>query len=141
MIHHVAMHDKMAGEVDEARAKGHAAISGHHHRVMPVPLGDRLAVDRHHLEGVGVDVEDMLVFMLVDDDPFLDGAERNALIGAGGIEAPAADVVGEFLVVGGGREFRLVDGKRDAALVGNLAVGDGNERRLPQRRGNRTAPR
>ena len=107
MIHHVAVQDEAAGEIEKARAEGHAALARHHHRIAPVALGELLAIDRHHLEGVGMDVEDVVVLMLVDDEPFLDRAQGNALIDPVGVEVAAADQVGEFLVVGGGRKFGL----------------------------------
>ena len=76
MVHHVAMENEASGEVEKAGAEGHAALARDHHRIAPVALGQLLAIDRHHLKGVGVDVEDMVVLMLVDDGPFLDRAER-----------------------------------------------------------------
>ena len=59
-------------------------------RVAPVAigLGERLAVDRHHLERVGVDVEDVVVLVVVLDRPLLDRAERDRLVDAVGVEAP-----------------------------------------------------
>ena len=88
-------------------------LARHHHRVAPDRLGQLLAVDRDHLEGIGVDVEDVVVLVLVDDDPFLDRAQGNALIDPVGVELPAADQIGEFLVVGGRRKLRLL--RREAS--------------------------
>jgi hypothetical protein len=69
----------------------------------------------------------MVVGMLVDDGPFLDGPKRNTLIDAIRVETAAADEVSEFLVVGGGWKFRLLDRQRQAARVGDLLVADGSE--------------
>src|ERR1700686_3358415 len=62
-----------------------------------------------NLEGIGMDVKYMVVGMLVDDGPFLDRAERDALIDAIRIENLAADQVRELLVIGGGWKFGLLD--------------------------------
>jgi hypothetical protein len=59
------------GEVEEAGAESDAPALRHDHRLVPSPLRERLAVNGHHLEGIGVD---MVVVMLVDDEPFLDRA-------------------------------------------------------------------
>src|SRR5689334_22920335 len=109
MVHHVAVEHEAAGKVEKAGAEGHAAILRHHYRVAPIARGDGLAIDRHHLEGIGVDVKDMIVVMLVDDDPLFNRAERYALIDASRIEAAAADQIGELLIVGGGGKLRLLD--------------------------------
>src|SRR5229473_7042831 len=42
MVHHMAVEHEAAGKVEEAGAEGHAAILRHHHRVAPIPLGERL---------------------------------------------------------------------------------------------------
>ena len=41
-------------------------------------------------------MNDVVVFMLVDDDPFLDRTERNALVDAIRIESAATDEETEF---------------------------------------------
>src|SRR5258705_380643 len=105
MIHHVAVVDEAPGEIQKARAERHASLPRYHHRIAPIPLGELLAVDRDHLEGIGVDMKDMVVFVLVGDGPFLDCTERYALVNAIRIESAAADKETEFLVVGGGWKF------------------------------------
>jgi hypothetical protein len=59
-------------------------------------IGYLLPIDRDHLEGIGVNMNDVVVFMLVDDDPFLDRTERNALVDAIRIESAATDEETEF---------------------------------------------
>ena len=86
MIHHVAVVDEAPGEIQKARAERHASLPRHHHCIAPIRLGELLAVDRDNLEGIGVDMKYMVVFMLVDDGPFLDRTERNTLIDAFRIE-------------------------------------------------------
>ena len=93
VVHHVAMMDETPGEIQKPGAERHASLAGHHHRIAPVPLSELLAIDRDHLEGIGVDMEDVVVFMLVDDGPFLDRAKGNALIDAIGVEVAAADEI------------------------------------------------
>ena len=82
-------------------------------------------------------MKDMVVFMLVDDGPFLDRTELNALIDTIRVESPAANEEAEFLVVGGGRKFGLVDRQRQAPRVGDLLIADGGERRFTKRGGER----
>ena len=48
----------------------------HDHRVAPHRIAQDLAVHRHHFEVVGVNVEDVVVGVLVDDQPFLGRTER-----------------------------------------------------------------
>ena len=128
MIHHVAVVDEAPGKIQKARAERHASLPRHHHRIAPIPLGERRAIDRDQLEGIGVDMKDVVVFMLVDDGPFLDCTERYALVDAMRIESAAADEETEFLVVGGGWKFGLVDRQRQAPPVGDLLIADGSKR-------------
>ena len=46
MVHHVAMEHEAAGEIEEARAKGHAALARQHHRVEPDRLGHDIPLGR-----------------------------------------------------------------------------------------------
>jgi hypothetical protein len=48
----------------------------------------------------------MVVVMLVDDGPFLDRPERDALVDAIRVETAAADEVSKFLIIAGRRKFR-----------------------------------
>src|SRR5262245_22245042 len=98
------------GKIAESRPECHASVSGHHHCVVPARLGQLLAVDRCHLEGIGVDVKDMIVLVLVDDRPLLDRAERNAMVDTVWVESTAADQKCELLVIGCWRKFRLLGG-------------------------------
>jgi hypothetical protein len=127
MIHHVAVVDEAPGEIQKARAERHASLPRHHHRIAPIPIDQLLPIDRDHLEGIGVDMKDVVVFMLVDDGPFLDRTERNALVDAIRIESAAADEETEFLIVGGGWKFGLIDGQRQAPRVGDLLIADGSK--------------
>jgi hypothetical protein len=79
-----------------ARAERHASLPRHQHRIAPILIGYLLPIDRDHLEGIGVNMNDVVVFMLVDDDPFLDRTERNALVDAIRIESAATDEETEF---------------------------------------------
>ena len=128
MIHHVAVVDEAPGEIQKARAERHASLPWHHHRIAPILLGELLAIDRDHLERVGVDMKDVVVFMLVDDGPFLDRTERNALVDAIRVESAAADEEAEFLVVGGGWKFGLLDRQRQSPRFGDLLIADGSKR-------------
>ena len=114
MIHHVAVVDEAPGEIQKATAEGHASFPRHHHRIAPIPLGELLAIDRDHLEGIGVDVKYMVTVIFVDDGPFLDRTEHNALIDAIRVETAAADDESEFLVIGGGWKFGLLNRQRQA---------------------------
>src|SRR5258708_33389985 len=98
MIHHVAVQNEAPAEIQKARAKGHASVPRHHHRVAPVPLGELLAIDRDHLEGISMDMKYMVVVMLVDDGPFLDRPQRNALVDAIGVETAATEEGSEVLI-------------------------------------------
>ncbi len=94
MVHHVAVEHEFAGEIEEARAEGDAAIARDDRRVQPDRLRQRLAVDLGQQHVVDVDVEDVIVRivrLIVDDRPFLHGAEANALIDPIGIEGLAID--------------------------------------------------
>jgi hypothetical protein len=71
--------------------------------------------------------------MLVDDGPFLDRTERNALVDAVRIECAAADKETEFLVVCGGWKFGLVDRQRQVPRVGDLFIADRSKRSSTQR--------
>ena len=88
MVHHVAVKHVLAGEIEEARTEGDAAIARDDRRVQPDGLLQRLAVDLGQQHIVDVDVEDVIVGRLVDDRPFLDGAQSNALIDPIGISEP-----------------------------------------------------
>ena len=123
MIHHVAVVDEAPGEIQKARAESHASLPRHDHRIAPIPLGELLAINRDHLEVIGVDMKDVVVFMLVDDGPFLDCTELNALVDAIRIECATADEETEFLVVGGGWKFGL-GRQRQAPRVGDLLLAE-----------------
>lgn len=103
----MAVQDEAAGEVLETGAEGHAPITWLHHRVPPDRLRDRLAIDLGELEGVGVDVKDVIAGIVVDDRPFFDGAEDDPLVDPVMIEDVTVDEKGELLVVGGRRILRL----------------------------------
>jgi hypothetical protein len=111
MIHHVAVVDEAPGEIQKARAERDASLPRHHHRIAPIPIGELLAVYRDHLEGIGVDMKDVVVSMLVYNGPFLDRTERDTLVDAIRVESPAADEETEFLIVSGGWKFGLVHRK------------------------------
>src|SRR5262245_19386105 len=108
MVHHLTMEDEAPDEIIKSRAKGHASVSGHHRRVAPDRLNRFLAIDRHHLEGIGVDVKDMIIVMLVDDRPFLDCPKRNSMVDAIWVKSPTTDQKRELLVIGCRRKFRLL---------------------------------
>jgi hypothetical protein len=74
VVHHVAVQDKAPGEIPKSRAKGYVSVSGHHHCVVPTRFDQFLAIDCHHFEGIGVNVENMIVIVLIDDGPLLDRA-------------------------------------------------------------------
>jgi hypothetical protein len=74
VVHHVAVQDKAPGEIPKSRAKGYVSVSGHHHCVVPTRLDQFLAIDCHYFEWIGVNVEDMIVIVLIDDGPLLDRA-------------------------------------------------------------------
>ena len=82
----------------------------------------------------------MVAVIFVDDGPFLNRAEHNALIDAIGVEATAADEESKFLVVGGGWKIGLLDRQRQAPRVGDLLIADGSERRSTKRGGERHDP-
>src|SRR5262245_4865573 len=104
------MEHEAPGKIAESRPECHASVSGHHHCVVPARLGQLLAIDRCHLEGVGVDVKDMIILVLVDNGPFLDRAEWNAIVDTVRVESTAADQKGELLVIGCWRKLRLLGG-------------------------------
>ena len=91
VVHHVTVVDEAPGEIEKAAAEGYAPVPRHHHGVAPIPLCERLAVDSDHLEGIGVDVKDVVVLVLVDDGPLFDRAKLDALIDAMRIESPATN--------------------------------------------------
>jgi hypothetical protein len=97
VVHHVAVEHVFAGEVEEARAEGEAAIAWDVHRVHPYGLRQRLAIDLGHLHIIGVDVEDVVVLVLIDDRPFFHRAEAHSLIDPIWIENLAVDQEPEFL--------------------------------------------
>ena len=80
MVHHVAVQDKAASEIHEPRAKRDTALPWHDDRVAPYRIAQVLAVHSHHFEVVGVNVEDVVVGVLVDDQPLLHRTEWNPLI-------------------------------------------------------------
>ena len=84
--------------------------SGHDDRVAPERLGHRLAVDRHDLKWVGVDVEDVVVSCVVDHSPLLDRTEADGLVHPVRIEPAAIDQEGKLLVRGGRGNLRF-DGR------------------------------
>src|SRR5689334_4225958 len=108
VVHHVAMDHEAPRKVAESRPERHASVARHHHGVVPARLAQLLAIDRCHLEGIGVDVKDMIVVVLVDNRPLLDRAERNAMVDAVWVESTAADQKCELLVVRCWRKFRLL---------------------------------
>ena len=120
VIHHVAVVDETSGEIQKATTERHASFPRHHHGIAPIPLGELLAVDRDHLEGIGVDMKDVVVCVLVDDGPFFDRTKLDALIDAIRVEGPATNEKAELLVVGGSRKFGLVDRQRQAPRVGDF---------------------
>src|SRR5262249_36235534 len=95
----------------------------------PVGHGELLAGDRDQLERIGVDMEDIVVpLILVDDQPLLNRTKRNSLIDAVGAKPHAADDVGEFLVIAGGRILGLIERQRQAPLVGDFRIANGGKR-------------
>jgi hypothetical protein len=99
MVHHVAVEHVFAGEIEEARSEGDAAIARDDRRVQPDRLSQRIAIDLGQQDIVGVDVEDVIVRVPVDDRPFLHCAEANALIDPIGIESLAVDHEPELLPI------------------------------------------
>ena len=85
------------GEVEEARAKGDAAITWDDHRVHPDGLRQWCAIDLGHLHIIDVNMEDMIVLMLIDDRPFFHRAEAHSLINPIRIENLAVNLEPEFL--------------------------------------------
>src|SRR5262245_27278507 len=124
MVHHVTVEDKAPSEIAKSRAKCHAAVSEHHHCVAPDRLNQLLAIDRHHLEGIGVDVEDMIIIVLIDDNPFLDRPKWDSMVDTIWVKSPTTDQKCELLVIGGGRKFRLLGRQRQATGVGDFLVTD-----------------
>ena len=77
MVHHMAVKHEFAGEIDEARAEGDAAVAREDRRIQPDGLRQRRAIDLGQQHIVGVDVEDVIfriVRLVVDDRPLLHGA-------------------------------------------------------------------
>ena len=138
VIHHVAVEDEAPGEIEEARAEGRRCPSA-------APSPCRANPRSASFSPLIATIWKGLVWMwktwssssLVDDGPFLDRTERNALVDAIRVERAAADEEAEFLVVGGRRKFGLVDRQRQAPRVGDLLIADGRERR--SRRARRAA--
>jgi hypothetical protein len=97
MVHHVAVEHEFAGEIEEARSEGDAAIAREDRLVQPNRLLKRNTVDFGQQHIVDMDVEDVIVRGLVDHRPFLHGAEANALIDPVGIEDRAVDREPELL--------------------------------------------
>ena len=94
MVHHMAVKHEFAGEIDEARAKGDAAVAREDRRIQPDGLRQRLAIDLGQQHIVGVDVKDVIfriVRRVVNDRPLLHSPEANALIDPAGIERLAID--------------------------------------------------
>ena len=90
-------------------------------------LGHRLVVDRHDLERVGVDMEDVVAGVVVDDRPLLDRTEANGLVHPLRIEPTAIDQVGKFLVRGGRGNLRFDGRERNGSGAGDLVVVDWRE--------------
>jgi hypothetical protein len=123
----VAVEHCLACEIEETRAEGETPLSRHDDRVAPERLGQRLAVDRHDLKRIGVDVEDVVAGVVVDHGPLLDRAEANRLVDPVRIEPAAIDQVGKLLVRGGRGNLRFDSGERDGPRAGDLVIADGRE--------------
>src|SRR6478672_4843575 len=92
MVHHMAVEHELAGEIEEARSEGDAAIARDDRCVNPSRLRQRIAVYLCQQHIVYVDLEDVIVaHILVDNRPFLYGAEANTLIHPIGIESLAVN--------------------------------------------------
>ena len=127
MIYHVAMQDETAGVIEKAGTYRHPAVARYDDRIAPDRVGQFLAIHRDHLEMVGVDMKNVVAGVSVDDRPFLDGAERNAVVDPVRVVAVAADQVSELLVFGRGRKFGLIDCQNDLVPVGDFLIADGRE--------------
>ena len=84
-----------------------AALAVDDDGIAPLRHRQRLAVDRHDLERIGVDMKDVVVMLMrVDDRPLLDRTELDPLIDAVRIELLAIDEKTEFLPMAGSIRLR-----------------------------------
>ena len=107
MIHHVTVVNETAREIQEARAERHASFARNKNRIAPLPIFDRLSIDRHDFERVGVYVENVIVLMLIDDNPFFHRTKLDTLVYSVRVEGSSAHQKAKFLVVSRRRKFRL----------------------------------
>ena len=119
----------LSGEILEAHAEGHAAVPRHDHRVQPDMFGQRPTVDLGHLHGIGVDVENVIVLMLIDDRPFFDRTEAHPLIDPIRIKTLAVDQEPEFLPMLRRLDFGMRRREFEHTSPGDFLVTDGLLRR------------
>jgi hypothetical protein len=89
VVHHVAVEHVFAGEIEETRSEGDAAIARQDSGVHPDRLLQRLAVDLGQQHIVSMDMENVIVRLVVDDRPFFYSSQANPLIYSIAIEGLA----------------------------------------------------